>query len=313
MDMSRRQALKKIYGALLTCGASSFITFGDLIAAERQQDKRVNVIWLHAASCTGCSCSLLDIDTVPVVDILTKWTNLLLHPTIGSATGLQVTDTLEDVLASDTPYVLVVEGAIPTGDMRHTCTMGGKPIADWIRDLSAKSMAAIGVGTCASLGGVATMSGLETNCQTLADFLIAENINTPVVNLPGCPVKPEHLVHVILSVAVKGALPALDQSGRPVHFFKHKVHERCVYYSDFQEKNYALKIGDDGCLLKLGCQGPITHNDCGMQGYNGNTNSCIESGHPCIGCASEKFPRKVMFRRSHDPRLKEIAIKELEV
>ena len=32
-----------------------------------------------------------------------------------------------------------------------------------------------------------------------------------------------------------------------------------------------------------------------ITGHNGNTNTCIRAGHPCIGCASEQFPRQIML------------------
>ena len=42
-------------------------------------------------SCSGCSTSFLNVEGVPLVDILTEYTNVIFHPDISLATGHQVT------------------------------------------------------------------------------------------------------------------------------------------------------------------------------------------------------------------------------
>lgn len=301
-SISRRQALKRIYAAVVAAGAGTFISFGDLLAADAAGgDTKPDVIWLHGSSCSGCSVSFLNIEYVPVVDILTRFTNLVFHPDISLATGSQVTEIQERLLNSGRPYVFVLEGAIPV-DMPHACLMGNRPIADWVQRLAARASVCIAAGTCAASGGVPKMKGTVTGNQTLREFLRLKGIDKPVVNLPSCPMKPEHFVYTVLHLAHKGALPELDGRGRPRRYFSHTVHERCIYYADFQENRFAEFIGDQGCLLKLGCQGPVTKNDCLILGHNGNTNSCIRAGHPCIGCASEHFPRQIMMHVYTDKR-----------
>ncbi|MEO5342125.1 MAG: hydrogenase small subunit [Gammaproteobacteria bacterium SHHR-1] len=300
--LSRRDFLKRIYAALVTVGASSFLSFEDLLAADAASpDDRLNVVWLHGTSCSGCSCSFLDIEYVSVPDILTRFTNMIFHPDISLATGDQVTGLLDRLHASDMPYLLVLEGGIPVG-MPHACIMGGRPFVDWMKPLAAKASAVVAAGTCAALGGIPKMEGMITGSHTLAEFLRREGLEKPLVNLPGCPMKPEHLVYTLLHYIRVGRMPEMDASQRPLRFFEHSIHDRCVYYADFQEKYFAKKIGDPGCLLKLGCQGPVTHSDCMINGHNGNTNTCIRAGHPCIGCADEHFPRKVMLHSFDDKR-----------
>jgi hydrogenase small subunit len=299
--ITRREALKRIFKAIAATGASRFISFNDVLATETDPGDKVNVIWLHGASCSGCSISFLNIEYVPVIDILTRFTNLLFHPDISLANGAQVRHIHEQLPSSGRPYLLIVEGGIPAG-MPHACVMMDKPIGEWVAPLAASATACIATGTCAALGGVPKMKGTLTGSQTLSEFLDYRRLSTPVVNLPGCPVKPEHLVYTVLHYATQGSLPVRDGSLRPAHFFTHTVHERCIYYADFQEKRFAEFIGDNGCLLKLGCQGPVTRNDCLSLGYNGNTNTCIRAGHPCIGCASEHFPRQIMLHSYNDNR-----------
>jgi MoxR-like ATPase len=105
-----------------------------------------------------------------------------------------------------------------------------------------------------------------------------------------------HLLH-------KKTLPALDAAGRPTEFFARSVHERCEYYADYQENRFATHIGEDRCLFHLGCQGPVSHNDCNIDGHNGNVNNCIRAGHPCVGCAGEEFPRRILLHVRDDDRV----------
>jgi hydrogenase small subunit len=298
--IGRREALKRIYRAIVAAGAAPFVSYGDLLAAAASpRDQRPTVVWLHGASCTGCSCSFLDIDYVPVVDILTRFTNLAFHPDVSLATGHQVTDILGRLPAGG--YLLVLEGAIPVG-MPHACVMAERPMTEWVERLAGDAAACIAAGTCAALGGVPKMQGTLTGAMTLDEFLGRRGIEKPLVNLPGCPMKPEHFVYTVLHSVQRGRLPDLDESKRPVRFFSHTNHERCILYADFQEKRFATRIGEPGCLLKLGCQGPVTKSDCLVNGHNGNTSSCIRAGHPCIGCASELFPRQILLHAFADKR-----------
>lgn len=299
--MDRREALKRIWGGIVACGASSFLTFEDLLAADAKPIKPVNVIWLHGTSCSGCSVSLLNIEYVSVPDIITKFANLVFHPDLSLATGDQVETIIDKLTASGLPYIFVLEGAIPTA-LPHACLMADKPMTHWVDRVAGKATACIAVGTCAALGGVTRMAGMTAGSLTLAEYLKKKGIQKPVVNLPNCPLKPEHFVYTLLHYVRQGALPPLDRFQRPTRFFSQTVHERCIYYADFQEKRYARKIGDNGCLLKLGCQGPVTRNDCLINGHNNNTASCIRQGHPCIGCTSEHFPRQIMFHSFGDVR-----------
>ena len=140
------------------------------------------------------------------------------------------------------------------------------------------------------------MHGTVTGSMTLDEFLARKGIQKPLVNLPGCPMKPEHFVYTALHLVQTGRLPEPEERRRPRRFFSHSIHKQCTLYADFRKKRFATRIGEPGCLLRLGCRGLITKSDCMLTGHNGNTNNCILAGHPCIGCASEHFPRKAMLR-----------------
>ena len=169
--------------------------------------------------------------------------------------------------------------------------------------MSKHSSACLGVGTCAAFGGVTNMKGTFTGASALRKVLKEQNIDKPTINLPNCPIKPEHFVYTILYYIKFNKFPPLDSQARPKIFFSKTVHESCTHYHEFKEDIFATKIGENGCMLELGCQGPVTKSDCMETGHNGNTNNCIKAGHPCIGCASEHFPRQIMFRSYDDERI----------
>ncbi|MFH2131285.1 MAG: hydrogenase small subunit [bacterium] len=299
--ISRREALRKLYQIAVSVGATSFLTFDDLLQASQRTNPVPSVVWLHGSSCTGCTCSLLNIEEVPLVQLITQFMDLTFHPDISSATGEQVVSILTALLESDRKFILLFEGGLPV-DLPHACLMADRPMSEWVSRLGNKAEAAIAIGTCAALGGIPKMAGTLTGSHTLSEFFKKEGISTPVINLPTCPIKPEHLVYTLLYYSKFKKPPEMDAMNRPKTFFGKTVHERCIYYADFQEDNFAKRIGEDGCLFKLGCQGPITYNDCLINGFNSNTNICIRAGHPCIGCASVQFPRKIMMHRFDDVR-----------
>lgn len=300
-DIDRRQALKRIFAAITAVGASSFLSFEDLLAADASPRKPLNILWLHGSSCTGCSCALLDIEKVPVLDVLTRFAHIVFHHDLSLATGDQVIAIKEKLLASEEPFVLVLEGSIPVS-MPHTCMVGHRTMDSWMERILPKATACIAAGTCASFGGITKMPGMDTGCMGLLQYSSFKGYTTPLITLPGCPMKPEHLLYALLYFTAHGRPPASDRYGRPRHMFGRTVHDRCVNYADFQENYFARRIGEDGCLLKLGCQGMVTRSDCVVQGYNNNTNTCIRAGHPCIGCSGESFPRRVMFHSYDDSR-----------
>lgn len=314
--MNRREALKKIYNVIVAVGASSFFTFEDLLAIDTQNPKfkRPNLVWLQGASCTGCTLSMTNLEDISFIDFILKFVNLIYHPNISLMACEDVPDLLNRATKElDNDYLLVIEGSIPT-KLPHACLISDIPFVDWIENMGKHSSACIGVGTCASFGGVTNMKGTFTGASPLRSVLKEKNIKKPILNLPNCPIKPEHFVYSILYYIKYNEFPILDSQARPKIFFSKTVHQSCTHYHEFKEDIFATKIGEKGCLLELGCQGPVTKSDCMVTGHNGNTNNCIKAGHPCIGCASEHFPRQIMFRSYYDERvitpLKEIYFEE---
>jgi hydrogenase small subunit len=236
-----------------------------------------------------------------VLSLLTRFIDLVFHPDLSLATGHQVFDVMEKAINDKRKIIFVFEGSIPTA-LPHACLLGHRPVSEWVGRLAGRATVCIAAGTCASFGGITRMPSMSTGCMPLGEYVASQKIATPVVNLPNCPMKPEHLVYMLLYYARFNGIPELDEKHRPIQFFKQTIHQQCIYYRAFQENNFAERIGDEGCMFHLGCQGPISSNDCLIAGHNANTNSCIRSGHPCIGCASETFPRKIMLHARNESR-----------
>lgn len=305
LTLSRREFLQRLYQLVIAAGAGSLLSFDELLAAADDHQStwlRPHLVWLQGASCSGCSPSTFNIEQVTVVDLLTTLTRIVYHQDLSLATGEQVVTTLNQVMDAPEPYIFILEGGIPAG-LPHACTFAEEPLTDWVERLAAGAAVVIAAGTCAASGGVARMTGTLTGVVTLEEFLTARRISTPLVNLPGCPMKPEPLIYTLLHFIRRQVLPERDIRQRPRQFYADTVHQRCPRYAAFQEDDFARHIGEKGCLLQLGCQGPITYNDCPTNGHNGNINICIRAGHPCIGCAGELFPRAVLYHQYGDPRV----------
>jgi len=300
--MNRREALKKFYNIIIAVGASSFFSFEDLLALDLKQTNKPNLVWLQGSSCSGCSLSLTNIEDIPFIDFILEFVNVIYHPNLSHAEDEDVPSILNKAKKElKNNYLLVVEGSIPTL-LPHACLFSNIPFLEWIEEMGANSKACIGVGTCASFGGITDMRGIETGASPLSKVMYEANINKPITNLPNCPLKPEHFVYTILYFIKFGKYPPLDRQFRPKLFFSKTIHETCMHFSEFQENIFASKINEKGCLFELGCQGPVTKSDCITNGLNANTNNCIKAGHPCIGCASEHFPRQIIFRSYNDKR-----------
>jgi len=73
-------------------------------------------------------------------------------------------------------------------------------------------------------------------------------------------------------------------------FYSITIHDRCPRWSYFDNGIFAEKLGDNTCMFKLGCRGPITPIDCPVRMWNNHVNWPVKCDTPCIGCAQFGFP-----------------------
>lgn len=250
LRITRRDFLKycSIAAGALGLSASSMMRIEKAMAANGG----VPVIWMSGAACTGCSMTLLNsINFGTVDDILINTLDLRYLDTVMSTAGAYVDNVqypganalaeAQAIYTGTTSFVLVVEGAIPTtaptgqgaGDYCRIGNMTGltSPIAvptygnaepdTMLANVyafanHANCIGVLGVGTCASFGGVPgakgalTVTGARGLCYTgtvsggaiatLAQTNARTGLAAKVYNIPGCPPHPDWIVGTIAAI-----------------------------------------------------------------------------------------------------------------
>jgi NiFe hydrogenase small subunit HydA len=287
VNISRREFLKAtgLTAAALGLNLSGLPGIREAMAAEGGP----RVVWLQGQSCTGCSVSFLNsIYYTTVDDLLVNTLDVDYHPNLMAAPGHDAVAAAEAARQAG-GYVLVVEGAIPTGDAgRYAYLWDGKTVLDGVREYAERAAYIMAVGTCACYGGLVAGAPNPTTAQGLRSVLPGRTI----VNVPGCPVHPDWLVGTVAYILQNGRAPALDANGRPLDYFRRAVHENCPLKGTEEVDT----LGQYGCLKEIGCRGPTTRADCNWRKWNSpgqgqvGVNWCAQAGAPCHGCTEPTFP-----------------------
>ncbi|RNC29024.1 MAG: Uptake hydrogenase small subunit [Candidatus Dichloromethanomonas elyunquensis] len=247
------------------------------------------VIWLEGMDCAGCTESLLATLNPSAAEVVLDMLSIRYHETIMAGSGEVAEQAYQETLRGN--YILVVEGAIPSQEDRY-CIVGGKPFRKTVLEAAQKAQAIIAVGSCAT-DGAGIPGACEVNAVGVRELLKANGINTPVINLPSCPVKPATLLGTIIYYLTYKKIPPLDTQGRPVVFYGKLLHDNCPRRGQFEAGNFLRDWNDpqqkDYCLLLKGCKGPKTYTDCAQVWWNDNANFCINAGSPCSGCSEAGF------------------------
>ena len=289
MKLTRRQFLKIFGSTAVGAGITGFYnqTIIDALAVD---DGKPPVIWLQGAGCNGCSVSLLNTIHPKIAEVLLHVLSVRYHPTLMAATGKTAFDVIYDVAEEfKGKYILVLEGGIPTAEKGAYCTIGEHQdhhvsLTQMIDNLTPDAAGLIAVGTCAAFGGIPAGKPNPTQVKGLAEYT-----NKNVVNVSGCPAHPDWVIGTLVHLLHFGA-PELDKHGRPTLFYGKNLHENCPNYSFFSNGKYAEKLGDEGCLVGVGCKGPLAFADCPLRHWNSGVNWCIGSGTGCIACCEPGFP-----------------------
>ena len=277
----------------------------------------IPVVWIQGAACSGCIVSLLNSFSPSVHTVLLrhltpgKHVNLLVQATAMAAQGEQVIQVIENTpKAKPGGYVLVVEGSMQlTHPMFATLGEEGErevPVFERVADLARSAMAVVGMGTCAAFGGIPAGEPNPTGAVGIAELLAREKIDTPVINIPGCPPHPDWLVGSLAAVMRYGLdAVEVDELGRPLMYFGQLVHDNCPRRADFDAGKFARNFGEPGCLYELGCKGPVTYADCPTRMWNSGTSWCVGAGSPCHGCVEPDFPDRLspLYKKIDEQRL----------
>lgn len=292
--MIDRRTFLKLAATLTTSFGVAGMPEGVAAALKKIDPASVpKLIYLQGLSCTGCSISLLQADSPSPLSMITDYSQLAYHADLSAVSGKKALGLIEKYIAGEAgEYFLAVEGAIPE-KMPEACIIGHKTFAQYLEEAAKTMSGAVAIGACACDGGIPAAEGNLTGAIGVKEFYEKRGIKKLVINIRGCSVHPDWVWHTIIHL-VKVGVPELVNDS-PALFFKRKVHELCPRYHDFQQEIFAQKLGDKGCLFKLGCLGPDTYADCPTRWWNSSQTWCIDSNAPCIGCASPSFARKKNF------------------
>lgn len=262
------------------------------IAKAIAKKQKPVLVWLEFQDCAGNTESLLRASSPTVTQIVLDVLSIDYHETIMAAAGKQAHEALFKTVGDHKGgYIAVVEGSIPTGENGAYCTIGGRSALDIAREVCGGAMATIAIGTCASYGGLPAAAPNPTSALGVADAVPGVK---NLINLPACPANVENLTALVVYFLTWQQWPPLDQYRRPMFAYGKTIHDNCERRAHFDNSQYVQKWGDEGhregyCLYRMGCKGPVTHQNCPVVRWNSGTNWPIGCGHPCIGCAEPDF------------------------
>ncbi|WP_370279444.1 HupU protein [Pontibacterium sp.] len=265
-----------------------------------------NLLWLQSGGCGGCTMSLLNAESPDLMTLLeAAGIDLLWHPSLSEQTGREVAQLLEAIVSGEQPLdLLCIEGSMmmgPQGTGRfHMLGGTGKPMIEWVRELSAKAKYTLAVGSCAAYGGITAAGNNHTEATGLQfdgelpggllgdDYLSDSGFR--VVNIAGCPTHPDWVTETLISIALgEHSEENLDTLGRPRMYADQLVHHGCNRNEYYEYKASATAPGERGCMMEnMGCLGTQAHADCNIRDWNGH-GSCTSGGYACINCTAPEF------------------------
>jgi hydrogenase small subunit len=94
----------------------------------------------------------------------------------------------------------------------------------------------------------------------------------------------------------------LDEQGRPKWMFNRTVQQSCGRAGYGEQGEFATSYNDTrGCLVKLGCKGPVVKCNVPVRGWTGGVGGCPNVGGICMACTMPGFPDRFMPFMEADP------------
>ena len=184
-------------------------------------------------------------------------------------------------------YILVVEGAIPTGQRRASTATSGTRAATVTMASAVTSLAA---------------NGRPRRRRRHLRRVRRHSAQQPRGRGPGrrrlsgsCGGEPARLPsHPDWIIGSAGPAPRRHAAGarrlRPAQGLLHAAADPRALPAP-RDGRKRDSFGQDGlCLKELGCKGPTTHADCDSRDWNNGQNWCIGANGLCIGCTEPNFP-----------------------
>ncbi len=115
-----------------------------------------NLLWLQGGACSGNTMSFLNAEEPSVCDLVTDFgINVLWHPSLGLELGENLQKMLRALTSGQLPLdIFVFEGTVVnapngTGEWNR---FAGRPMRDWVHDLSKVANSVVAIGDCATWG-----------------------------------------------------------------------------------------------------------------------------------------------------------------
>jgi len=295
--VSRRDFLKFCGSVAAMLGLSEAMVPTIASAVEQAAASKLTpAVWLDGGLCTGCTESTAQSTNPDVGQIVLDILSMNYMETIMYATGDSAEAALKETVEKyKGKFIMIYEGAVMTGWEGNALRIAGKPSTEQIMEVAPNAAAIIAVGSCAVDGGWVKANPNPAGGMGIGEWLKSQNVATPVINLPTCPVNPEWIVAMVVDVLFLGKLESgaildeLDEFGRPKLIFGQTIHDNCPRRGHFENGEFVYQFGSAEeakgyCLYPMGCKGPQTQTNCPIVRWNNQTSWCVESGSPCIGC-----------------------------
>ncbi|MCL2438738.1 MAG: hydrogenase small subunit [Coriobacteriia bacterium] len=301
--VSRRDFLKFCGSTAAVLGLSS--TFVPALASKiagAAESGLTPAIWLTGGKCTGCLESTLQARYPNVADIVLDLLTLN-YSAASMATGEYALEAKKKVYQGDKPFIMIYEGSVMTGLGGNTMiNADGTNSLNDLESAAPYAAAIIAMGQCAVDGGWVRAFPNPAGATGMTEYLRSRNIDTPVVNLAGCPASPEELTAVVVQALLLGTdgtlesgidavVDDLDSLGRPKYLYNATIHDSCPRRGHFENGEFVYRYGSEEeaknfCVYPMGCKGPQTYRRCPMIRWNDSQSWCVESGGICIGCST---------------------------
>ena len=288
--VTRRDFLK--WSAFLTSALMLPYIFKPRVARAANILTRTPFIWLDMADCMGNTEAFIRNANPTPAEIILNYVSVNYMESIMAPAGYQAeARRIETVKKDKGKYILVVEGAIPTGMDGKYLTIGAKGDTGLkiVKETAKNAGIIIAIGNCAAYGGIPAAHPNPTSAVGLSSVT-----NRNVINIPACPANPVNVVGTLVEYILVGKGPQLDNIGRPLWAYSGRLHDNCYRRGHFEAGEYVRQWGDDGakkeyCLYMMGCKGPFTWNNCTTVEYNQDMSFPMRAGHGCIGCSEPVF------------------------
>ncbi|MDD7369854.1 MAG: hydrogenase small subunit [Berryella intestinalis] len=290
-----RRSFMKFCGALAVAAGMSELAAPKVAEAVEasvigsKEGKLYPVLWIEGASCTGCTESFAQLETPDVGTVVLEMLSLNYSDVLSAGAGESLELAKEQTIAAGN-YLLVYEGAVVQAWGGNALRVAAEPGIHHLEEAAKNAKAVVALGSCAVNGGWMSAAPNAADATGVQAYLKKVGIEKPVINVPGCPANPEHLMAVLTEVLMLGSDHLqLDSMNRPSGIFGQTVHDNCERRGHFENGEFVYKFGSKEeelgyCLYPLGCRGPQTNSNCGVTMWNNRRSWCVQSGAPCIGC-----------------------------